>query len=51
MHLISGITDGWQECEPPPANLNGKTGPLSSLYFATVLLVSVDCFFCVCRGV
>ena len=34
MHLISGITDGWQECEPPPpAMLNVKTGPLRSLYF------------------
>ena len=34
MHLISGITDGWQGCEPShPAKLNVKTGPLSSLYF------------------
>jgi len=34
MHLISGITDGWQGCEPPaPAKLNVKTGPLPNLYF------------------
>jgi len=34
MHLISGITDGWQWCEPPlPAKLNVKTGPLANLYF------------------
>jgi len=34
MHLTSGITDGWQGCEPPsPAKLNVKTGPLASLYF------------------
>ena len=35
MHLISGITDGWQGCEPhrPPAKRNVKTGPLPSLYF------------------
>jgi len=31
MHLISGITDGWQGCEPPPpAKLNVKTGTLPS---------------------
>ena len=34
MHLISGITDWWQGCEPPPpAKLNVKTGPLPNLYF------------------
>jgi len=34
MHLISGITDGWQGCEPsPPTKLNVKTGPLPSLFF------------------
>jgi len=33
MHLISGISDGWQGCEPPsPAKLNVKIGPLPSLY-------------------
>ena len=33
MHLTSGITDGWQGCEPPsPAKLNVKSRPLSSLY-------------------
>jgi len=47
MHLISGITDGWQGCEPPhPAKLNVKTGPLPSLHLGfTILLVSVDCCF------
>ena len=34
MHLVSGITDGWQGCEPhPPTKLNVKTRPLPSLYF------------------
>jgi len=35
MHLISGITDEWQGCEPhrSPAKRNIKTGPLPSLYF------------------
>jgi len=35
MHLISGITDGWQGCESPhpPVKLNVKTGPLSNLHF------------------
>jgi len=28
IHLIIGITDGWQGCEPPsPVKLNVKTGP------------------------
>jgi len=47
MHLISGITDGWQGCEPPPpANLNVETGRLPGLYFGIyILLVSVDCCF------
>ena len=36
MHPISGITDGWLGCEPPPSpKLNAKTGPLLSLYFGT----------------
>ena len=35
MHLISGITDGWQGCEThrPPAKRNVKTRPLPCLYF------------------
>jgi len=35
MHLISGMTEGWQGCELPcpTANLNVKTGHLPSLYF------------------
>ena len=35
MHLISGITDEWQGCEPPPplAKLNVNTGPVPSLCF------------------
>jgi len=54
MHLISGITDGWQECEPPPAaKLNVKTPPLPSLYFG--IYYSFDfsrlLFFCVFRSV
>ena len=33
MHLISGITDVWQGCEPPsPAKLNVKARPLPSVY-------------------
>jgi len=33
MHLVSGITDGWQGCEPPsPAKLNVKARPLPSVY-------------------
>ena len=36
MHLISGITDGWQGREPPPAKLNVKTGTLPSLYFGII---------------
>ena len=36
----------------PPAKLNVKTGPLPSLYFGTILLVSVECcFFSVFRSV
>ena len=27
MHLICGITDRWQWCEPPPSKLNAKNGP------------------------
>jgi len=33
MHLISGIVEGWQGCELPPAKLNVKTGPLPCFYF------------------
>jgi len=34
MHLVSGITDGWQGCEPHPLTKpNVKTRPLRSLYF------------------
>jgi len=34
MHLISGITDGWQGWEPTRCQVkNVKTGPLLSLYF------------------
>jgi len=35
MQLISGKTDGWEGCGPPPllAKLNVKSGPLTSLYF------------------
>jgi len=47
MHLIHGITDGWQGCEsPPPAKLNVKPGPgphLASILVFTILLISVDC--------
>ena len=33
MHLISGITDGWQGCEPPSsAKLNVTSRPLPGLY-------------------
>jgi len=51
MHLISGITDGWQGCEPhrPPAKRNVKTGPLPSLF--TIFLVSVACCFFAFFGV
>jgi len=52
MHLISGITDGWQGCETPPsAKLNVKTGPRANLHFGAILLVSVDCCFCAFFGV
>jgi len=48
MHLISGITDGWQECEPPrPCQAKCKTGSLPSLHFG--IYYSFDfsrlCFF------
>jgi len=49
MHLISGITDGWQGCElhRPHAKLNVETGPLhlSCIYVFTILLISGDCCF------
>jgi len=50
MHLISGITDGWQVCEPPsPAKLNVKTGPLPSLYIGIYYSFGFSrlLFFCV----
>ena len=53
MHLISGITDGWQGANRPPAKLNVKTGPLPSLYFG--IYYSFDfsrlLLFCVFRSV
>jgi len=46
IHLISGITDGWQGCEPSPAKLNVKTGSyLGFILIFAILLVSVDCCF------
>jgi len=38
MHLISGITDGWQGCEPPPlSQAKCKNRPsLPSLYFESL---------------
>jgi len=50
MHLISGITEGVAGVRTAPQATRWKTGPLSSLYFGTILLVSVDCFFA-CLGV
>jgi len=54
MHLVSGITDWWQGCEPPhPAKLNVKAGPLPRLYFG--IYYSFDfsrlLLFCVFRSV
>jgi len=52
MHLISGITNGWQGCEPPPAKLNVNTGPyLACISVFTNLLVSTDCCFFAFFGV
>jgi len=48
MHLISGITDGWQGCEPPPcqAKCKNRACPyLACISIFTILLVSVDCCF------
>jgi len=48
MHLISGITDGWQGCEPhcPSAKRNVETGPyLACILVSAILLISVDCCF------
>jgi len=47
MYLISGMTYGWQGCEPPhPAKLNVKPDPyLACMSVFTILLVSVDCCF------
>ena len=60
MHLISGIIDGWQRCEPPrpPCQAkckNVKTGPnVACILVFTIRLISVDCcffaFFVVCSG-
>jgi len=47
MHLISGITDGWQGCEPHPhIKLNVKTRPLLAciLVFIILLVLVVCCF-------
>jgi len=51
MHLISGITDGWQGV--PPAKLNVKTGTLPKLYFGIYysFVFSRLLFFCVFRSV
>ena len=53
MHLISGITSGWQVCQPPPAKLNVKTGPLPWLYFGIYYSFGFGrlLFFCVFRSV
>jgi len=54
MHLISGITDGWQGCEPPhPAKLNVKSGPLPSLYIDIYYSFGFSrlLFFCVFQSV
>jgi len=52
MHLISGITDGWQGCEPPPVKLDVKTGPLPNLYFDIYYSFGFSrLFFCVFRSV
>jgi len=53
MHRISGITDGWQECEPPPCQIKcKKTSPyLACILVFTILLVSVDCCFFAFFGV
>ena len=38
MHLISGITDWWQGCEPPsPAKLNVKARPLARFVVLTAV--------------
>jgi len=56
LHLINGITDGWQGCEMPPlCQAKCKNRALPSLYFGicvfTILLVSVDCCFFAFFGV
>jgi len=52
MRMISGTTDGWQGCKPPPPKLNVKTAPyLACILVFTILLVSVDVVYCVFRGV
>jgi len=51
MHLISGITDGWQVCESPPCQANVQSGPrpLLSLYFGIYYSFGFSrlLFFCV----
>ena len=53
MHLISGITDGWQWGETQPlSSYMQKPGPyLACLLVFTILLVSVDCCFLTFIGV
>jgi len=49
MHLISGITDGWQGREPPPAKQHVKTWSLPNLYFGIYYSFGFSrlLFFCV----
>jgi len=52
MHLISGITDGWQGCESTPVKQNVMTGPYLACFLVfSILLISVDNCFCVFRSV
>ena len=49
MHLISGITDGWQGCKPPhPAKLNVKNGPPPYLYFGIYYSFDFSRLLCFC---
>ena len=48
MHLINGITDGWQGCEPLrplPSKIKKPGSYLTCILVFTILLVSVDCCF------
>ena len=52
MHLISGITDGWQEYEQTPPKINVKTWPIPGLYFGIYYSFGFNrCFYCVFRSV